>query len=296
MALLLHWGVGSAKSQRSPGRAETTSQASSAMKAPIPPNEAARLAALRALDILDTPPEETFDDLATLAASVCQVPIALISLVDDERQWFKSRVGWTVGQTLRDISFCGHAILGPDLLVVPDATADRAVRGQPARDQRHGRPVLRRCAPGDAGRTRPWRPLRHGPPPAQLDGGADAELTHPRAPRIRTRVPAPEPCRTDQHHRGTAAGRRGARARSRNRLAILLDHLPVMIYGLDAEGRFCLWNRECERVMGYTREEVLRTQPSGSLPAHVPRPAAYLPGVECRLKSPTTATGIWTRP
>ena len=66
------------------------------MKAPLPQNEAERLAALRDLGILDTPPELAYDELSALAAYICQTPIALISLVDEDRQWFKSRVGWRV--------------------------------------------------------------------------------------------------------------------------------------------------------------------------------------------------------
>jgi hypothetical protein len=68
------------------------------MKAPLPENETERLAALRGLGILDTPPELAYDELCALAAYICQAPIALISFVDEDRQWFKSRVGWTNGK------------------------------------------------------------------------------------------------------------------------------------------------------------------------------------------------------
>lgn len=76
-----------------------------------PKQEAARLEALRQYNILDTPPEQAYDDFTLLASFICQVPIALISLVDAERQWFKSKVGLEVHQTARNISFCGHTIL-----------------------------------------------------------------------------------------------------------------------------------------------------------------------------------------
>jgi hypothetical protein len=76
------------------------------MKAPLPGNETERLAALRGLGILDTPPELAYDELSTLAAHICQTPIALISLVDEGRQWFKSRVGWTAGETPREVAVC----------------------------------------------------------------------------------------------------------------------------------------------------------------------------------------------
>jgi PAS domain S-box-containing protein len=101
------------------------------MKAPLPENEAERLAELRGLGILDTPPELAYDELSALAAYICQTPVALISLVDEDRQWFKSRVGWTTGETPREWAFCAHAILEPDLLVVPDASADERFATSP---------------------------------------------------------------------------------------------------------------------------------------------------------------------
>lgn len=94
------------------------------LTAPKPDDEAQRLAALRALLILDTPPEERFDKVVAFAQAEFDVPVALISLVDGERQWFKANVGLPLCQTARDISFCGHAILQPDILLVPDALAD----------------------------------------------------------------------------------------------------------------------------------------------------------------------------
>jgi diguanylate cyclase (GGDEF)-like protein len=90
----------------------------------FPPNEAARIAMLRSLEILDTAPDERFDRLTRLARHVFSVPIAVVSLVDNDRQWFKSCAGLSVTQTPRDVSFCGHAILGDDLFVVEDAQQD----------------------------------------------------------------------------------------------------------------------------------------------------------------------------
>lgn len=94
------------------------------MKAPLPPDEPQRLAELDRYDVLDTSPEESFDDLCELAARICQAPIALISLIDETRQWFKSTVGLGIAETSRDISFCAQAINQPGLFIVPDATQD----------------------------------------------------------------------------------------------------------------------------------------------------------------------------
>jgi len=92
--------------------------------AATPDNESARLAALYELLILDTPPEERVDKIAAFAAAEFDVPIATITLVDTERQWFKARVGTEVQQTGRDVSFCSHAILAPQIMVIPDALSD----------------------------------------------------------------------------------------------------------------------------------------------------------------------------
>ena len=101
------------------------------MRAPIPRNEKQRLKVLWQYEVLDTVPEEVFDDLTELAARICQAPIALITLVDEKRQWFKSRVGISVKETSRDISFCGHAITQADLFIIPDATLDKRFSHNP---------------------------------------------------------------------------------------------------------------------------------------------------------------------
>lgn len=100
--------------------------------ASVPANEPARLAALRSYDVLDTASEAAFDELVILAADLTGSPIALVSLVDAERQWFKARWGLPVEETLRDLAFCAHAILDPDqVLSVADATADQRFADNP---------------------------------------------------------------------------------------------------------------------------------------------------------------------
>jgi GAF domain-containing protein len=101
------------------------------MQVVLQKNDAARVAALEKYAILDTDPEQAFDDLALLASFVCKTPSALISLVDEKRQWFKSRVGVDVTETPREIAFCSTAIQQSDLFIVPDALKDERFRNNP---------------------------------------------------------------------------------------------------------------------------------------------------------------------
>lgn len=123
-----------------------------AQAAPVPHDEAERLRQLRALALLDTAPEAIFDTLARLASAVCQTPMALVSLVDEHRQWFKANIGLAgVQQTPRDLAFCAHAILESGCMEVPDALldarfADNAlVTGEPRLRFYAGAPI---AAPG----------------------------------------------------------------------------------------------------------------------------------------------------
>jgi len=101
------------------------------MSYPLPANEADRLKALYHFDILDSAAEEIFDDLTLAASELCGTPIALLTLVDKDRQWFKSKVGLDVSETAREVAFCSHAILQTDVMAVADATKDERFANNP---------------------------------------------------------------------------------------------------------------------------------------------------------------------
>ncbi|MGK5088917.1 hypothetical protein WDW86_15265 [Bdellovibrionota bacterium FG-2] len=92
--------------------------------APLPPHEHERLAELQRYRVLDTLPEQYFDDFTRLAAQLCQVPIAAISLIDQSRQWFKSKIGLAVSETSRAVAFCSHTILKNEVFEVSDSSKD----------------------------------------------------------------------------------------------------------------------------------------------------------------------------
>ena len=99
--------------------------------APLPPDELDRLDELRKYDILDTEPEAVFEDMVKLANYICQTPISAISLVDEQRQWFKAIAGLDAKETSRDVAFCAHAILQDKVMVVPDALLDERFNDNP---------------------------------------------------------------------------------------------------------------------------------------------------------------------
>ena len=111
----------------------STSHDATSPQWPMPPDESGRLAALREYEILDTPPDQVFDELTWLASFICQTPMALVTLIDRHRQWFKSRIGLDSAESPRSESICAHAIMNPDrVLEVPDASKDRRFAAMPA--------------------------------------------------------------------------------------------------------------------------------------------------------------------
>lgn len=101
------------------------------ISAAIPVNEKERLSKLKEYNILDTPAEESFDEIVKLATIICKVPISTISLLDEKRQWFKAKLGINDNETSREVAFCAHAINGDDLMVVNDATEDERFYDNP---------------------------------------------------------------------------------------------------------------------------------------------------------------------
>ncbi len=99
--------------------------------ADVPKDEKKRLDALHSLNILDTESEEAWDRIVQIASKLCKTPISLVSLIDENRQWFKAKVGLGVDETSRDYAFCAHAILGSELFVVPNAKEDERFADNP---------------------------------------------------------------------------------------------------------------------------------------------------------------------
>lgn len=207
-----------------------------------PPDEAARLVALDRYQILDTAAEHEFDDFTALAAEFCRTPIALISLVDEHRQWFKSRVGVEETETPRDIAFCSHAIHGADVFEVPDATQDERFADNP---------------------------LVQGP--HQLRFYAGAPLTTPEGHNIGTLCVLDRVPRALSESQRDALRRLGRQvvARMEHRLAnqqlaqqaavqsALLRCLPAALVCSTLEGVVTSFSPGAERMLGYAAEELI---------------------------------------
>lgn len=220
--------------------------------APTPDDEVARLVALRKYEILDTPSEAEFDDLAELASLICGTPIALMTLLDVERQWFKANVGLDAEQTPRDISFCGHAIAQVDIFEVPNAQEDPRfhdnplVTGAPGIRFYAGAPLIT-----DEG-------FRLGTlcvidrVPRVLDDTqrkALAALSRQVVRQIENRAIARELMQVQSSLKQSQAF-----------LTTLIDTLPVAVYTKSfrpgKEGQLVLWNKASEKITGYSSAQV----------------------------------------
>ncbi|WP_123071921.1 GAF domain-containing protein, partial [Massilia aurea] len=247
--------------------------------APLPADEARRLQVLIDLELLDSPPDERFDRITRLAARMFDVPTALVSLIDADRQWFKSRVGLALPETPRSTSFCAHAILQDDVMVVRDACEDARFANNPL--------VL-----GDAGiRFYAGSPIEVG------DGTRIGTLC------IIDRVPrefGPEERTLLRDLAGIVAGEvaalelRAAVERERRSAATvraLLDHLPDGVLLFDAAGTIQSCNPAAERMFGAPCQ-VLAGQASSALIGIAPKAVARHEGTGRRADGSTFAAEV----
>ncbi len=213
------------------------------MSYPLPENEEARLDALDEYHLMDTPPEGDFDRLAGLASRLFDVPVVLVSLLGRDRQFFKAHVGFDVCETSREVSFCAHAIVQDEILVIPDATKDRRFAANP---------------------------LVLGPPFIRFYAGKP--LVTPTGAKIGT------VCLIDSEPRAgfTAEDRKNLtdvaalimdrmemrrleyiRSMSQARFENIAQTSPDAIICSNAEGEVTFWNRSAERLFGYTAGEMI---------------------------------------
>lgn len=215
-------------------------------KARLRKNEAASLAALEALQILDSNPEAGFDALVSAASAVCGVPISLISLIDAQRQWFKANIGLTgVAETPREQAFCAHAVLGDDILEIPDATLDQRFADNPLVT---GEPGIRFYAGA----------------PIRLSGGQQVgtlcvidrqpgQLSATQREVLRQLSIA-----AARALEGRVALRRMHEAAQKDaRASFVLHHSADAIVGVTAQGVVECWNPAAERLFGYSASAIL---------------------------------------
>jgi PAS domain S-box-containing protein len=230
--------------RKSTGRSKRSSGGSEDCIAPRPPDENERLAALKSYQILDTGPEAAFDDIARLASYICGTPIALISLVDRERQWFKARLGMDQDETHRNAAFCAHAILQNDIMVVPDAQADDRFVNNPwvvsePNIRFYAGATLRSADGWNLGTLcvidREPRVLT----PEQID--ALRTLSRSVITQLELRLRLEEPGIRESH----------------SLLQAVVQGTRDSIYAKDAAGRYVMVNEACARIMSSPVEEIL---------------------------------------
>ena len=233
------------------------------MKAPLPANESERLSALRDYAVLDTSPEPAFDRITRVASAVFGVPIALVSLVDEERQWFKSCMGLDACETGRDVSFCAHAIHSDDVMVVTDAREDPRFRENPLVT---GPPGIRFYAGAPLESPDGFKigtlcvidttPRGH-PNANQLDALVDlaAMVVHELELRLETQE-------LEEAQRAAA------------RLAAIVASSDDAILSKSLHGTVLSWNKGAERLYGYREDEIVGRSISTIVPPEHPNEVA----------------------
>jgi len=225
------------------------------------PVEQRRLAALRRYDVLDTLPDQALDDLTALAASICGAPIAMISLIDENRQWFKSKVGLDLAETPRDISFCGHAMQQRDLFIVPDATHDDRfahnplVTGDPKICFYAGAPLV---SPDDHA-LGALCVIDHVPRtlnPAQEK--ALRVLSRQVMLYLELRRQMRDLAQSEERLRAATDDVTTAKTAS-HRLSLIVEGSDDAIIGKDLNSIITSWNKGAEKIFGYTAGEMLGT-------------------------------------
>ena len=225
-------------------------------RAPLPEHEERRLAALRRYDILDTLPEIAFDELTRLAAQVCGTSIALITLLDEKRQWFKSRVGLDLAETPRDISFCAYAILQSDVLVIENVAGDGRFADNPwviAEPGIHfyaGMPLVTR----DGFNLGTLCVLDRSPRPLKAEQAEALRiLSRQVMTQLELRRHLVELARSIEEHKRTEERLRTSEAFYQT----LVETLPQNIFRKDSQGRFTFANRRFCNLIGKPLTEVL---------------------------------------
>lgn len=219
---------------------------------PLPDDEEARLAALAEYHLMDTPPEEDFERLARLAARLFNVPIVLISLLERDRQFFKSHIGIDVCETSREVSFCAHAIMGEDIFFVPDATKDPRfaanplVIGPPFIRSYVGKPLI---TPGG---EKIGTICLIDTKPRCCFGAKDRRNLIDIAALVMDLM---EIRRLDY-----------IRSVSRVRFENIAATSPDAIICSNSEARITYWNRSAERLFGYMADEALQLSPDIIVP------------------------------
>ena len=222
------------------------------MAASLPVNEIPRLEILRQYQILDTPPEAAFDDLARLAAYICQIPIALISLTDTHRQWFKAKIGLSVPELDRHIAFCTHAILQPDLFMVEDACQDERfvanplVVAEPKIRFYAGYPLLN----GEGYALGTLCVLDYVPRALTVDQQAALKI-------LAQQVMAQLELRRNLQGLMAVAAQQQQMTQELHRSRAALEHAVEGIAQLDAQGHYLTVNRAYADIVGYSPEEMV---------------------------------------